>query len=109
VTDKREHAAAKKASSSKDDVASANAPHMLLRQAEARLLKKAAHLLENSEVLSPEETRQMLHDLQVHQIELELQNEELRTAQVALDFERARYFDSTTWRRSATAPSASKG
>ena len=50
-------------------------------------------MLENSKPLSPEEARQTLHDLQVHQIELEMQNEELRDAQVALDFERARYFD----------------
>ncbi len=50
-------------------------------------------MLENSKPLSPKEARQTLHDLQVHQIELEMQNEELRDAQVALDFERARYFD----------------
>ena len=50
-------------------------------------------MLENIGSLSPEETQQTLHDLQVHQIELEMQNEELRNAQVALDFERARYFD----------------
>jgi len=39
------------------------------------------------------EVTQALHELQVHQIELELQNEELRRAQVALDAMRARYFD----------------
>ena len=34
-----------------------------------------------------------LHDLRVHQIELEMQNEELRRAGVELDASRARYFD----------------
>ena len=55
--------------------------------------EKAAKMTENMEALSPEETRQTLHELRVHQIELEMQNEELRKAQVELDVARARYFD----------------
>ncbi len=36
---------------------------------------------------------QTLHELRIYQIELEMQNEELRRAQAELDAEQARYFD----------------
>jgi two-component system cell cycle sensor histidine kinase/response regulator CckA len=45
------------------------------------------------EALSPEQTQQMLHELRVHQIELEMQNEELRHMQHDLETARQRYFD----------------
>jgi PAS domain S-box-containing protein len=41
----------------------------------------------------PLTTEQLMHDLQVHQVELQLQNEELRRAQLALEMSHARYFD----------------
>lgn len=43
--------------------------------------------------LSPEALREVLQNLRVHQIALEMQNEELRRTQSALDTAQARYFD----------------
>ncbi len=61
--------------------------------AEARFHEIAARLPKSSELPLPLNTQSLLHELQVHQIQLEMQNEELRVAQVALDLERERYFD----------------
>ncbi|MDZ7836912.1 MAG: hypothetical protein U5N58_02615 [Actinomycetota bacterium] len=43
--------------------------------------------------LTPEAIQQMIYELRVHQIELKMQNEELRTAQVEIEESRTRYFD----------------
>jgi len=65
----------------------------LRRRAEKIVRGKALQSAEDLETLSPEEARRMLHKLRVHQIEWEMQNEELRRAQTELDAVRARYFE----------------
>jgi PAS domain S-box-containing protein len=65
----------------------------LRERAEEIAREKAAQSPEIIKALSPEETLQTIHELRVHQIELEMQNDELRRAQAELDASRARYFD----------------
>lgn len=65
----------------------------LRRRAEASLRNMPAPSAEQRAALAPEVMLQVLHDLRVHQIELEMQNEELRRAQLELDAARVRYFD----------------
>jgi len=55
--------------------------------------EKAINSLEGLKLKSPEEIQKTLHKLQVYQIELEMQNEELRRAQAELNAEWERYFD----------------
>jgi PAS domain S-box-containing protein len=61
----------------------------LRKRAEEALRRRAADL----DNLSSEDTQSLIHELQVHQIELEMQNEELRTAQLELEVARNRYSD----------------
>ncbi len=73
---------------STDDRSVSTAKLRQLAEAKARSLETL-----EPEALSPEETRQALHELRVHQIELEMQNEELRRSREELVASRARYFD----------------
>ena len=72
-------------------IPSANVGQALRQQAEALL--HTAPSPEDETALSPEAARQILHDLRVHQMELEMQNEEMRRAHAELDTVRVRYFD----------------
>ncbi|MBN1196499.1 MAG: PAS domain-containing protein, partial [Candidatus Aminicenantes bacterium] len=65
----------------------------LRRKAEAFARKQVDRASQDIASLSPEEIGKILHELRVHQIELEMQNEELRTAQAEIEKMRARYFD----------------
>ncbi|MCK9174863.1 MAG: ATP-binding protein [Desulforhopalus sp.] len=65
----------------------------LRKQAEEKVRLHAGSVPEEFASLPAEDIQTTLHDLQVHQIELEMQNEQLRATQTALDSARARYFD----------------
>ena len=61
----------------------------LRKRAEKQLKAQTATLVE----LSAEDAREIIHELRVHQVELELQNEELRNAQARIEESRTRYSD----------------
>lgn len=68
-------------------------PEALRQRAEALAHDRAGEMPENLDALSHEAARSALHELRVHQIELDLQNEELRRAQQELEASQERYFD----------------
>src|ERR1039458_2121040 len=70
-----------------------DARQALRKRAEALARERAGGMPED--LVSPplEVALGALHELRVHQIELEMQNEELRRAQEELEVSRTRYFD----------------
>ena len=64
-----------------------------LRQRAEDRSESCAEAQEDLDALSPETLRKTLHELRVHQIELEMQNEELRVAHGRLEASQARYFE----------------
>jgi PAS domain S-box-containing protein len=65
----------------------------LRRRAEETARKQAIHSPDRMHVPSSAKTRKTLHELRVHQIQLEMQNEELLRTHSELDAAQARYFD----------------
>jgi diguanylate cyclase (GGDEF)-like protein/PAS domain S-box-containing protein len=61
--------------------------------AEESIAKEVKLNRHDIEGLSLEELNNIIHDLKVHQIELEMQNEELKRIQVELDITKTRYVD----------------
>lgn len=74
----------------KNDKAPPPGKHALRQQAEDRLAEKDAR---GGHSPTEEDSRKLVHELQVHQIELELQNEELLQARQGLEASRERYAD----------------
>jgi PAS domain S-box-containing protein len=67
---------------------------LVLRQrAEAAFAARAGAASQAPAALDAAATQKLVHELQVHQIELEMQNDELRQAQLQLATSRARMFD----------------
>jgi len=65
----------------------------LRRRAEARVEEDPRAVPTELDGLSLDQVRRMLHELKVHQIELEMQNEELRRSRAELQASHERYFD----------------
>jgi len=77
----------------RDHAARPGRPANLRTRAEERAGGTASPRRALRESPSAEESQRLVHELQVHQVELEMQNEELRRAQSELEASRAKYFE----------------
>jgi diguanylate cyclase (GGDEF)-like protein/PAS domain S-box-containing protein len=68
-------------------------PQLLRQRAEAIVHKNGTDSLQDLEKLTSTEIQKIVYELHLHQIELELQNEELQSVQIELEDERKRYFN----------------
>lgn len=69
-------------------------PGALLRRIAEEILEDDAREPQEPQLLlSPEAVQQALHELRVHQVELEMQNDELRHAHAKIEEAKERYFD----------------
>ena len=62
----------------------------LLRRRAEDILEKTPEVFKE---VPPETVKELIHELQVHHTELEMQNDELRRAQLALEEARSKYFE----------------
>ena len=70
-----------------------NSSKLLRTHAEKIIRKKAEISAWDTDGMTLEQIEQTLYELRVHQVELELQNEELRRVQAELEASKAHYFD----------------
>ncbi len=91
----RIHSQGKKPKRGATDAAEAGGPEMSSNSSDLRRLAEEMLLKEHGALdnIPPPDLQNIVHELRVHQIELEMQNEELRRTQQELEASRAMYFD----------------